>query len=149
MRYFILIFKSYELICCRTCFRGLAPGASEELCCHFSSRRKPLFISGAPKTSGQQSVTKSWPWWGEWQWMLPHTSNVSGTEPASTGLLVSCARWSARADMGKLSVGCNRERRELKEVGKCFITLTHEGFVWWATVSISYCSGIPVRHQIS
>lgn len=54
MRYFILIFKSYELTCCQTCSRGLALETAEEFCWHFSNQKKPGFIAGVLRALDNQ-----------------------------------------------------------------------------------------------
>lgn len=107
MRYFILIFKSYELTCCRTCFRGLAPGAAEELCCHFGSQRKPCFISGALRALWTAKCDRDLSLARKVAMSVTRTSDVFGTKPASTDVLVlmaSCVWCSARAVMRNLSL---------------------------------------------
>lgn len=201
MRYFILIFKSYELTCCRTCFRGLAPGAVEELCCHFSSQRKPCFISGALKALWTAKCGRDPALARKVAMSVTRTSDVFGTKPTSTDMLVlmaSSVSCPAREVMGNWrlnmlvetqgkpeastfpeycyplqvllslyvllscllyilwqshwpllcwSSGLQWGGKELREVVIWFKTLVHEEFVWWAIVSISYCSGIRVRYQ--
>ena len=107
MRYFILIFKSHELICCWTCFRGLAPRAAEELCSHFSSQRKPCFISGALRALWTAKCDRDLALARKVAMSVMCILDVFGTKPASTDTLVlmaSCVWCCARAVMGKLSL---------------------------------------------
>lgn len=91
MRYFILIFKSYELTCCRTCSRGLALETAEELCCHFSSQRKPCFIAGALRALWTTKCDRDPTLARTVEMSVTRTSDVFGTEPASTDVLVLMA----------------------------------------------------------
>lgn len=91
MRYFILIFKSYELTCCQICSRGLALETAEELCCHFSSQKKPCFIAGALRAlwTGKYDRYPTLPRTVEMS--VTCTSDVLGTKPAATDMLVLMA----------------------------------------------------------
>lgn len=91
MRYFILIFKSYELTCCRTCSKGLVLETAEELCCHFSSQKKPCFSAGALRALWTVRCDRYLTLARTVEMSVTHTSVVLGTKPASTDMLVLVA----------------------------------------------------------